>query len=206
MRSKRTRFVRLTSLGGALMLVLSALAVLGVAPTPASAASVNENFAGYIGEFGLYTSISIGANVTQPALEKPGGTFTTTFGGGSQVVPTTQSGFNINYINGLNDIVPVPSGATFKSGSLSTGLTWTFVNKGVTTHGAYDVNLLHGGQFDLHGHAPLCVLPRIHLDPVHPDEHRTGPFRRRWDPDPSELERVLHGIGCKRDRHPDHDQ
>ena len=31
MRSKRTRFVRLTSLGGALMLVTSALAVLGVA-------------------------------------------------------------------------------------------------------------------------------------------------------------------------------
>jgi hypothetical protein len=146
MRSKRTKFVRLTSLGGALMLVMSALAVLGVAATPASAASVNENFAGYIGEFGLYTSISLGFNVTQPALEKPGGTFTTSFGGGSQVVPAAQSGFNINYINGLNDIIPVPSGATFVAGSLSTGLTWTYVNKGVTTHGAYDVTYCTGAS------------------------------------------------------------
>jgi hypothetical protein len=139
MRSKRTRFVRLASLGGAVALAVSTLAAMGVAPTPAGAASVNENFAGFVSLFDLYTPISIGANVTQPALVKQGGSFQMAFGGGSQTVPTNQSGFNINYIYGLQDIIPIPAGATFKTGSLSTGLTWTYTNGGHTTHGPYDL-------------------------------------------------------------------
>ena len=139
MRSKRTRFVRLASLGGAVALAVSTLAAMGVAPTPASAASVNENFAGFVSLFDLYSPISIGVNVTQPPIVKQGGSFSMAFGGGSQSVPTNQSGFNINYIYGLQDIIPIPAGATFTPGSLSTGLTWTYTNGSTTTHGPYDL-------------------------------------------------------------------
>jgi IPT/TIG domain len=122
-------------------LAVSTFAALGAAaaPTPAGAASVNENFAGFVSLFDLYTSISLGINISQPPIVKQGGSYTMSFGSGSQTVPTSQSGFDINYLNGLQDIVPVPAGATFSPGSLSTGLQWTYVNKGVTTHGAFDL-------------------------------------------------------------------
>ncbi len=139
MRSKRTKFVRLTSLGGALMLVASGLAMLAGPATPASAASVTENFAGYVSSFGLYSSISLGYNITQPALVAPNASYTMSVGGGSQVIPSSQSGFDVGYIYGTQDLYPVPSGATYKTGSLSTGLTWTFTNGGTTTHGPFNV-------------------------------------------------------------------
>ncbi len=139
MRSKRTLLGRLTALGGAVALAATSLAALGAPATSASAASLNENFAGYVALIGIYTPISLGINITQPTVVTQGSTYTMAFGGGSQVVPTSQSGFNINYLNGLQDIVPVPNGATFKTGSLSTGLQWTYVNHGTTTHGTFSV-------------------------------------------------------------------
>jgi hypothetical protein len=132
---------RLAALGGTLALAGATLATVGAtaAPTPASAASITENFAGYVALFDLYSPISIGYNITQPSIVQQGGTFNIAFAGSNQVIPTNQSGFSINYLNGLQNIIPVPTGATFTPGSLSTGLKWTYVNKGATTHGTYSV-------------------------------------------------------------------
>ncbi|MGO9917282.1 MAG: hypothetical protein ACLQIB_21605, partial [Isosphaeraceae bacterium] len=47
MIAKRTGWFRTAILGGALALGFSTLATLGAVSTPASAASVTENFAGY---------------------------------------------------------------------------------------------------------------------------------------------------------------
>jgi hypothetical protein len=127
-------------MAGALSLVVGAAAMLQIAaPSPASAAPVAENFASYTPTFGVYVDSTLTSNITQPALVAPGATYTMSVGSNTQAVATSLSGFPIGYTTNLKIIIPVPSGATYRPGTISTGLTWTFVDKGVTTHGPFSL-------------------------------------------------------------------
>ena len=110
-----------------------------IGATPASAAPVTENFASYASAFSLFVPATLTTNITQPALVAPNASYTMAVGSNTETVPSSLSGLTIGYTTGLKTVVPVPAGATYVPGSLSTGLTWTFVNNGVTTHGPYDV-------------------------------------------------------------------
>ena len=146
MRARRSAFIRLASIGGPLLLAASAFAVLPLGAAPASASPVTENFASYASTFSLFVPASLTTNITQPALAAPNATYTMSVGSNTEPVPASLSGLTIGYTTGLETVIPVPSGATYVAGSLSTGLTWTFVNKGVTTHGAYDVTYCTGAS------------------------------------------------------------
>ena len=139
MKARRPGSVRLASLGGAILLTASVMAMLQVGATAASAAPVTENFASYAAAFTLFVPSSLTTNITQPALVAPDASYSMSVGSRTEAVPTSLSGLTIGYTTGIETVIPVPSGATYVSGSLSTGLTWTFVNNGVTTHGAYSV-------------------------------------------------------------------
>jgi hypothetical protein len=115
------------SVAGAVALSISALAAIGVATaTSASAAPVNENFAGYVSGIG-YSPIQLTPNITQPASVKPGGSYTMAVGSSSQVVPTEEDGtIPVDYIFGIQTIMPVPTNATYTAGTLSGSLLWSF--------------------------------------------------------------------------------
>jgi hypothetical protein len=125
-------------MAGALLLAIGTVAMLEIAvPFPASAAPVSEGFASYTPTFGVYVQSSLSANITQPGEVAPGAAYTMSVGSNTETVATSLSGFAIGYTTNIKAILPVPSGATYKPGTLSTGLTWTFVDKGVTTHGPF---------------------------------------------------------------------
>ena len=133
--SKTIRILRLASLGGALLLAVSVIAMVQIGAHPASAAPVTENFASYASAFSLFVPATLTTNITQPALVAPNASYTMSVGSNTETVPSSLSGLTIGYTTGLKTVIPVPSGATYVPSSLSTGLTWTFVNNGVTTHG-----------------------------------------------------------------------
>ncbi len=129
---------------GALLLAIGMMAMTVVGASSAIAAPTNESFASYAPAFGLWVPASLTTDITQPALVQPGATYSMSVGASTQAVPSQLSGESIVYTTQLKTIIPVPSGATYVPGSLSSGLQWTFVNKGVTTHGTYDVTYCTG--------------------------------------------------------------
>ncbi|HMC38706.1 MAG TPA: hypothetical protein VKI19_03525, partial [Acidimicrobiales bacterium] len=54
---------------------------------------------------------------------------TITVGGSSQKIPTSQSGVPVNYISGLQTLIPVPPNSTFVPGSIVAG-NWSFTPAG----------------------------------------------------------------------------
>jgi hypothetical protein len=125
-------------MAGALLLAIGTGAMLEIAsPSPASAAPASEGFASYASTFGVYVQSSLSANITQPGQVAPGAAYTMSVGSNTQTVATSLSGFAIGYTTNIKAIFPVPSGAMYEPGTLSTGLRWTFVDKGVTTHGPF---------------------------------------------------------------------
>jgi hypothetical protein len=119
------------------------LLALGLALTissPAFASSVTETFAGK-GPTG-YVEIQLSMDFVQPASVTQGASYTMTDTGGSQVVPTSNSNIPVNYISGLQDLIPVPSNAAVIATSVPTRLTWSFTStSGSTTTGPYEVTL-----------------------------------------------------------------
>ena len=192
MRARRSGSIRLASLGGALVLAAGTVAALQIGTTAASAAPVSENFASYAAAFGLFVPASLTTNITQPALVKPNATYSMAVGSNTQNVPASLSGFPIVYTTGLKTVIPVPSGATYVAGSLPTGLTWTFVDNGVTTHGPFSLVYCTAA-------GPNCnaTAHSSHFsDPPRPptsSRYRVDPVRRRWELDPPRLERFLQG-------------
>lgn len=103
------------TVGGAIGLISTA--------SPASAATITETFAGH-GPTGPL-ELQISESITQPANVAAGQKVSISVAGSSQAVPTAQSGVPVNYIAGLQTLIPVPANSSFVSGSIVAG-TWTF--------------------------------------------------------------------------------
>jgi hypothetical protein len=154
---------RMLALSSAGALVASLFTVVGLAVTgvtlltaaPASAVTitppVTETFAGS-GPTG-YAEVQLQTDFVAPTSVNEGATFTITDTGGSQVVPTSNSGVPVNYISGLQNLIPVSQylnnsgtlsslNASIVASSVPTGLTWSYTSPtGTTSTGPYDVVL-----------------------------------------------------------------
>ena len=82
--------------------------------------------------------------INQPASVPQGNNITISLPGSSQVVPTSQSNVPVNFIYGLQTLVPVPPQSTFVAGSIVAG-NWSFTDtSNVTTTGPLTVTRVHG--------------------------------------------------------------
>lgn len=132
MKPHKRLALRLGAVGAALALSTVGLVAIGV--SSAGATTITETFGGSgpTGPLELQVPESITAAATSVTQ---GNTIQFTVPGGSQVVPSTQSGVAVNYINNLHTIVPIPAQTTFSS--VSAAGNWSFTNaSGVTTTGA----------------------------------------------------------------------
>ena len=100
-----------------------ALGAVGLVTTASSASAtptvITETFGG-AGPTGPL-ELQITEAIDQPTSVTQGNNITITVPGGSQVVPTTQSGVAVNFISGLQTLIPVPPNSTFVPGSISVG-------------------------------------------------------------------------------------
>jgi hypothetical protein len=119
-------------------LALSTAGLIALTMGSASATTITETFGGSgpTGPLELQISETINASV---ASVTQGGPVTFTVPGGSQVVPTSQSGVSVVNISGLQQLIPVPSNTTFTAGSIVTG-SWSFTPvSGPVVTGPYTV-------------------------------------------------------------------
>ena len=89
-------------------------------PTPTPTA-LNFTYAGPTG-FGQQT---LTGAASSPTTANQGSTFAISIPGGSQVVPTTDSGVAVNYIDDTNQYYEIPSGSTYVSAVASGNLSWS---------------------------------------------------------------------------------
>jgi hypothetical protein len=120
---KRTR--RLVAAGAAALVAASGLgfaALAPAAPTP-TPTTVNFTFAGPTG----FNQQSLSASAGSPTSVSQGSTFQISIPGGSQVVPTSESGVTVNYIDQTTEYYEVPAGATVAPAGVVAGgnLSWT---------------------------------------------------------------------------------
>ena len=108
-----------------------ALGAVGLMTTASSAFAVptviTETFGGS-GPTGPL-ELQLTEAIDQPASVVQGNNITIGVPGGSQVVPTLQSGVTVQSISGLHTIIPVPAQSTFVAGSIVAG-NWTFTPAG----------------------------------------------------------------------------
>ena len=129
MRTFREKITRLGAIGAATVLGAAGLGMAGlIAATPASATpapgtQVNQTFV-FNGPTG-WGNTALTATAYSPATVAQGANFTITDAGGSQAVPTSNSGLPINYINNTVDYYPIPAGTTYVSAVASGNATWT---------------------------------------------------------------------------------
>ena len=120
--------------------VATALGALGLIATavPASAATITETFAGS-GPTGPL-ELQLPETINQPASVTQGNNITISVPGSSQVVPSLQSGVPVNFISGLQTLIPVPPNSTFVPGSIVAG-NWSYTpaGGGSPTTGAFTV-------------------------------------------------------------------
>jgi len=128
MRLFKSKATRVGAIGGAALLSVVGLGLTGVvAATPAGAAplpvatALNYAFPGPTGFAIVQTQGAAGS----PASAPQGSQFQITAPGGSQPVPTTNSGVPVNYISNNVQYFEIPSGSTFVSAVPAGPLTWT---------------------------------------------------------------------------------
>lgn len=121
---KRMAF-RLGAVGAALS--LSTVGLIAVLATPASGTTITETFGGS-GPTGPL-ELQVGETINAPASVTQGGAITISVPSSSQVVPTTQSGVAVNFISGLQTLIPIPPQSTFVAGSIVAG-NWSFTPAG----------------------------------------------------------------------------
>lgn len=117
---------------------LAAIGLITTASTASATPSViTETFAS-VGPTGPL-ELQLQEAIDQPATVTQGNNMTITVVGGSQVVPTTQSGVPVISIGGLQTLIPVPANSAFVSGSIVPG-NWSFTDtNNVTTTGPLTV-------------------------------------------------------------------
>ncbi|MHB1519250.1 MAG: Ig-like domain-containing protein [Acidimicrobiales bacterium] len=134
------RFKRTATIGASLVMMLGMLAGLAALATPASATTVTENFAGYVSLNNSWTELSLPQTITTPSSVTQGANYTMTVGGGTTVVPTNQGGVPVNYISGINNLIPIPSNASFPAGGTVSSQNWTYTStSGAVTTGPLTV-------------------------------------------------------------------
>src|SRR5664280_736583 len=123
MRRLREKFTRLGAIGAAALVGAAGFGVAGlVTATPASATPspgtpVSQTFA--FGSPTGYGESPLVAHAYSPATVAQGANFTVTDVGGTQIVPTLNSGATVNYVSGNIAIYPIPAGATYVSTTAS---------------------------------------------------------------------------------------
>jgi|GEM_PF-1103611 len=128
MRTNTSLTNRVVSAGVVALLALTGLSAAALATAgPASAGTTptatNQTFA-FPGPTGFAQLTTVGA-ASSPSLVLSGANFAVTTPGGSQPVPTTNSGVPVNYISGNVQYYEIPAGATYVSATTSGPLTWT---------------------------------------------------------------------------------
>ncbi len=129
MRTFRGKVARLGAIGAATLIGVAGLGAAGLfaatsaggAPSPGTA---TEQYFGFPGPTG-FSVVNTIAQPYSPATASPGSNFTVTNQGGSQVVPTTNSGVPVNYISNNAQYYEIPAGSTYVSSVVSGPLTWT---------------------------------------------------------------------------------
>lgn len=126
------------------------------AASSASATTATETFAGH-GPTGPL-ELQLSETINQPTNVSPGQKVTISVGGGSQQVPTSQSGVPVNYIAGLKTLIPVPPNSTFVAGSIVGG-NWSFTpSSGSATSGALTVTECTAASADCTATAPSSTF------------------------------------------------
>jgi hypothetical protein len=129
MRTFRDRFTRLGAIGAATVLGAAGLGLIGlVGATPAGASpapgTLTQQYFAFPGPTG-FAQVNTAAQPYSPATASQGSNFTVTNQGGSQVVPTVNSGVPVNYISNNAQYYEIPAGSTYVSNVVSGPLTWT---------------------------------------------------------------------------------
>src|SRR5664280_2962990 len=110
MRTFRNKITRLGAIGAAALIGVAGLGTAAlVTATPASAATVTQDWATYSSLTGYGVQETTSVITPLAASVAVGSTFTFTSAPPSQVVPTSQSIATINYITGTNEIYPLPA-------------------------------------------------------------------------------------------------
>lgn len=109
-------------------MALGAVGLITTAST-ASATTITETFAS-VGPTGPL-ELQLPETINQPGSVTQGSNITISVPGGTQTVPTTQSGVAVQNISGLQTIIPVPPQSTFVPGSIVVG-TGSFTPVGGT--------------------------------------------------------------------------
>src|SRR5664280_1281220 len=116
MRTFREKITRLGAIGAAALIGVAGLGTAAlVTATPASAATVTQDWATYSSLTGYGVQETTSVITPSAATVAVGSTFTFTSAPPSQVVPTSQSIATINYITGTNEIYPLPAGVSAAS-------------------------------------------------------------------------------------------
>ena len=127
-RSLRGKARRLVAAGAATLVAASGLAAIAwsswslAAPTP-TPTTTYFTFAGPTG----FNQEALTASASSPTTVTQSSGFQISIPGGSQVVPTTQSGVAVNYINNTTEYYEVPAGATVAAAGVVAGgqLSWS---------------------------------------------------------------------------------
>ena len=119
MRTFRGKVARLGAIGAAALIGVAGLGAAGlVAATPGSATPapgvLTQQYFGFPGPTG-FAQVNTQATAYSPATAAPGSNFTVTNAGGSQLVPTTNSGVPVNYISNNAEYYEIPAGTTYVS-------------------------------------------------------------------------------------------
>jgi len=128
MSAARGKFRRIATLGAVALVAtvglgVSGLEIAGLASAGPTPSPTNEYFA-FPGPTGFAQVTTVG-QAGSPSTVNPGANFTITNPGGSQAVPTTNSGVAVNYISGNAQYYEIPSGATYVSAVAGGPLSWT---------------------------------------------------------------------------------
>jgi hypothetical protein len=129
MRTYRGRLSRIGAVAAATLISVAGLGAIGlISATPAGATpppgTATEQYFGFPGPTG-FSVVNTIAQVGSPATASQGSNFAVTIQGGSQVVPTTNSGVPVNYISNNAQYYEIPAGSTYVSNVVSGPLTWT---------------------------------------------------------------------------------
>jgi len=128
MRTYKRKATRMGAIGAAALLSVTGLGVAALASaTPAFAGTTpvptNEYYS-FAGPTGFAQVATVGA-ASSPTSASQGSNFVISNPGGSQAVPTTNSGVPVNYISGNAQYYEIPAGTAYVSSSASGPLTWT---------------------------------------------------------------------------------
>ena len=137
MRTYRGRLSRIGAVAAATLISVAGLGAIGlISATPAGAAPSpgvpTEQYFGFPGPTG-FSGVNTIADAFSVASASQGSNFTVTNVGGSQVVPTTNSGVPVNYISNNATYYEIPAGTTYVSAAAAGDASYVPSGGGATT-------------------------------------------------------------------------